>query len=36
MQRRGRTWRTAISFGEWYAHGDPEMSEWGNPLEFIL
>ena len=34
--RRGRTWNAAISFGELLTGYDPEISEWGNPAEFIL
>ena len=30
-ERRRRTWQAAKSSGEWSAHGDPEISEWGNP-----
>jgi hypothetical protein len=30
-RRRRRTWQAAISPGEWQAHFDPGMSEWGNP-----
>ena len=35
-RRRRRTWKAAISFGEPLTGFDPEISEWGNPAEFIL
>jgi len=28
--------KAAISFGELLTGYDPEISEWGNPIEFIL
>ena len=35
-RRRRRTWKAAISFGEPLTGFDPEISEWGNPVEYIL
>ena len=35
-RRRRRAWKAAISFGEPLTGFDPEISEWGNPAEFIL
>ena len=31
IERRRRTWKAAISFGEPLTGIDPEISEWGNP-----
>ena len=35
-RRRRRTRKAAKSFGEPLTGVDPEVSEWGNPAEFIL
>ena len=34
IDRRRRTWKAAISFGELLTGFDPEDSEWGNPARF--
>jgi hypothetical protein len=35
-QRRRRTWLPTICSGELEANIEPEISEWGNPIDYLL